>query len=462
MTYNKAQKTLLFFYILSLNAVFTSGAQQIQESLNSDTRKLFHTIDANSEKHLDFLKQLIRAQRDGEEAVQSIVAERFRKLGCKVETLKILPANLSMKHQFAAQETIPSKKRVSVVGTFQSSNPGKSLLLFAHPDGPDITDIERWKNDPFAGSVDGNRIYGWGVADDLAGVAIMAEALDALLNSGFKPAGDIILCSTPAKKNAQGVIALLSKGYKADASVYLHPAESGVGMREIKAIASGMLQFRIKVSGQQPATTEPGKTAFAHLGINAIDKALLIINSLKTLDSKRGERVYHKAINEAVGRSTNLLISSLSAGSGLTQVPEQCVIGASITFPPHEKLNQVQREIEDCISSVVKEDPWLKDHPPSIEWLFGTQGVEIPVEHQLYKTVSNAIKMVTGETPFVNPLHSASDIRNPILFSGIPTVGFGPLGGDLTQNGGHDEWVDVPDLIRTIKVTAQTILDWCR
>jgi acetylornithine deacetylase len=60
----------------------------------------------------------------------------------------------------------------------------------------------------------------------------------------------------------------------------------------------------------------------------------------------------------------------------------------------------------------------------------------------------------------VNPLHSASDIRNPNLFAGIPTVGYGPLGGDLSQNGGHDEWVDVADYIRAIKVTAKAIFGW--
>jgi acetylornithine deacetylase len=76
--------------------------------------------------------------------------------------------------------------------------------------------------------------------------------------------------------------------------------------------------------------------------------------------------------------------------------------------------------------------------------------------------VSRAIQSVTGKTPQVNPLHSASDIRNPILFRGIPSVGFGPLAGDLTQSGGHDEWVDVDDYIRAIKVAAWTIVEWCR
>ena len=52
-------------------------------------------------------------------------------------------------------------------------------------------------------------------------------------------------------------------------------------------------------------------------------------------------------------------------------------------------------------------------------------------------------------------------LKDVMTQKGIPTVGFGPLGGDLSQNGRHDEWVDVDDYIRAIKVAAGTIMGWC-
>jgi acetylornithine deacetylase len=426
------------------------------------SKELFQKIDSNRNRHIAFLKQLVQAQRGGEEKVQALVAKKFVELGCEVETLKIKPTSLNFKHQFAAENVIPDKKRISVVGKYSGSARGRSLLLFAHPDSEDVRSIDKWTHDPFSGEIENGRIYGWGVADDLAGVAIMTEALSAIQAAGYKPGGDVILCSTPAKKNAQGVIALLSRGYMADASIYLHPAESGVGMREIKAIASGLLQFRIKIRGQVPNTTEPGKTAFAHLGINPIAKANLIIQALRKLDETRGKRIHHKALEEKVGRSTNLLISYISSGNanGLTQVPDVCTIGASLTFPPGEELKRVMEEVESSVAEAAKNDSWLNDHPPIFEWIFGSQGVEVPEDHPLYRTVCSAIAEVTGEKPFVNPLHSASDIRNPNLFAVIPTVGYGPLGGDLSQNGNHDEWVDVQDYIRAIKITAKAMLVW--
>ncbi len=426
--------------------------------------ELFRQIDSNAERHFAFLQRLSRATKYGEEEVQKLVAQQFRKLGCEVETLRIKPAALELKHEFAAQQEVPDEERISVVGKFRGTGTARSLLFFAHPDNPPQVGLEEWTHDPFAAEIEDGRLYGWGVADDLVGVAIMAEALAAIRSAGLTPRGDVILCSTPAKRNAQGVIALLSRGYLADGAVYLHPAESGAGMREIKAIASGLLRFRIEVTGKQPDTTEPGKTAFAHTAVNAMDKAMVVIQALKDLDARRGDRVHHPSLDEAVGRSTNLLLGTVQAGTpgGLTQVPEKCTLGYSLTFPPNERLPDVQREVTDCIREAARSDAWLKDHPPTVDWLFGTQGVETPVAHPLYRVVSGAIQEITRTEPYINPLHSASDIRNPILHSGIPTVGLGPLAGNLAQNGLHDEWVDVEDFVRAVKITAKIILDWGR
>jgi len=429
-----------------------------------DQQVMFENIESNRSRHLEFLRSLIAASADGEEAVQARVAERFSELGAEVQTLRLMPTQLDLNQEFAAEETIDQIERISVVGKLEGTGSGRSLLFFGHPDGEPQTEatLSGWTRDPFAAEVADGRIYGWGVADDLAGVAIMAEALDAVLTSMGKPAGDIYLGSTPAKRNARGILALLNEGYHADASVYLHPAESEAGLNDIKAITSGMLQFRVTVVGRPPDTREPGQTAFAHVSISAVDKASIVLAALKQLDNDRAGRVFHETLNEAVGRSTNLLVSNMRCGEGgsLTQVPTECVIGVSITFPPNEQLDLVREEITAAVSQVAHGDSWLAENPPVIEWLFGTQGVEVPPEHPLYRTVHDAVRVVTGVAPVINPLHSASDIRNPMLFRVIPSVGLGPLAWDLTQAGRFDEWVDADDYIRAIQVCAKIIADW--
>jgi acetylornithine deacetylase len=444
-----------------LHGLQGSGTQEQKAELE---QALFRAIDQKREAHLEFLRRMIQAQPAGEDSVQTVVAQRFGELGLDVRTLRLMPIQLSPAQEFAAEETIDRTERVSVVGHLKGTGSGRSMLFFGHPDPEPITDesLAGWEHDPFAGEVDQGRIYGWGVADDLAGVAVMAEALAAVLEVVGTPRGDIILGSTPAKRNARGILGLLNEGYHADASVYLHPAESEKGLEDIKAITSGMIQFRVTVSGSPPDTPEPGQTAFTHQAVNAVAKARLLLDGLEELDRRRGERVHHPALQAAVGRSTNMLPSHVSCGAEgrTTQVPTTCVVEASMTFPPNEQMPDVQAEVLQAIEEVSQRDAWLTANPPEVEWLFGTQGVEVPAHHPLYQAVQEAVVRVTGIEPRVNPLHSASDIRNPKLFSDIPSVGIGPLAGDLTQAGDFDEWVDVDDYIRAIKICAKIIVDW--
>lgn len=430
----------------------------MDETIATDTVAELRRADS-----IAFLRALIAAQPDGEDSVQARIATAAAAAGCTVERIRYRPLDVPMVAEFAADSAIDAGERVSVVARLAGTGGGRSLIFFAHPDGEPVAGTERWRRPPFAGEIDSGRIHGWGVADDLSGVAIMVEALATLRAAGLRPRGDVILASTPSKRHARGVSALMHGGLAADAAVYLHPAESGVGMREIKAFASGQIEFRIVVAGMAPDTSEPSHTAFAHRAVNPFDKAVLVHAALVALGERRAARIRHATLDKAVGRSTNLLVSSVSCGAidTYSRIAPDCTLSCALSFPPHETLAAIQTEIEQAVATATIADPWLAANPPRIEWISGVTGAEVPESHPLYATVAAAVRAVTKSDPYVNPMHTSSDIRNPIVQKGIPTVGLGPLCGDLTQNGHHDEWVDVEDYLRAIKVAARTVAGWC-
>ena len=412
------------------------------------------------EAAVGFLRDLIRLQSQGEDAVQARVAEACAALGCVVEKRRYAPSSVVLRDEFASEAAMATDQREAILARFPGSGGGRSVIFFAHPDGEPFQKEHGWKHDPLAGEIDAGLIYGWGVADDLAGVATMVEALRAVLAAGVTPKGDVILASTPSKRHARGVHALLHGGVHADAAVYLHPAESGVGMREVKALASGQLIIRIIVKGRLPATNEPGHAAFAHTAVNPILKAQAVIAALQALDARRGARVHHPALDAAIGRSTNLLIGDFKTlGDGrAARVPPAVQLSCALAFPPGEKLADVQAEVEAALTAVRAADPALE---MEVMFLSGVTGAEVPLDHPLWLVTSEAVKRGTGTAPEINPLHTSSDIRNPMVQSGIPCVGLGPLCGDLTQNGGRDEWVDVADYKRGVAVVAALIAGWC-
>lgn len=411
---------------------------------------------------LDLLGALISAQARGESEVQGIVAKRLRVAGCTVEEHTYDPADVQVKGEFALEAVRTTGMRKAVVGSLPGDPDLPSLLMFAHPDGEPVGDISQWRHDPFAVEVEKGRLYGWGVADDLAGCAAAVLAIEQASASKVSM-GRVVFASTPSKRYARGVAALLHNGLTADAALYLHPAESGVGMREIKATASGQIEFRIEVSGRPPDTTEPGHTAFSHLADNPIDKALIILSALMTLAEERAARVRHPLIEDIVGRATNLHVSQIRCGDmhKMSRIESYCVLGCAVSFPPTETLDAIKVEITRAVEQASAEDAWLKDHPPAIVWVTGVTGGEVSADHPLYQTSANAVLATTGATPHVNPMHTSSDIRNPIVEAEIPCVGLGCLGGDLTQNGRHDEWIDVADFHRMVDVTTRIVMDWC-
>ena len=296
-------------------------------------------IDENRNKYIEKLGNLVKFYPKGEEKFQQKIANRMKEIGCTIQIKKFLPFDIHLKKEFAIKETIEMTERINVIGSFKGTGGGRSLMLITHPDGDNI-DTNGWIKEPHTGQIIDNKMYGWAVADDSAGICIMTETIDALNQAGFKPKGDIYLMSATAKRNAWGIAALLLEGYKADAAIYLHPAESELGLEEIKTLTSGLLKFRIKVKGMKPPKTEFVQVTFHHLGVNPIDKALYVIRKLKNFDRKRHEQIKYEPLNNYVGRGTNLLITYIEAGKkeNLTDVPPECIIGVGLTFPRQRTL----------------------------------------------------------------------------------------------------------------------------
>lgn len=433
----------------------TDAASQTRPAATSD----------DEAEAIDFLRALIAAQKTGEVAVQALITEKMQGAGAQVENRPYDPAQVPVIGEFASARAQRAGERVNVIGRLPGDPARQSLLMFAHPDSEPLDGLDTWAHDPFAGTIADGRLYGWGIADDLAGIAVGTLALARAARAARAGAqvGDVVMISAPSKRHARGVAAAMHQGLVADGALYLHPAESGAGLNEIKAFAAGQLEFRITVRGKFPPTNEPGHTAFAHLAVNPIEKAALLHAALRELDAARGARIHHPALEKEVGRSTNILISNMICGEDykLGRVNEICTLSGAISFPPGETLDQVRAEVEAALATACAADDWLREAPATIDWLTGVTGAECPPEHPLYLAAARAVSAQTGSQPHVNPMHTSSDIRNPIVQKAIPTVGLGGLCGDLTQNGRHDEWVDVADYLRTIAAATAIIIDWC-
>jgi acetylornithine deacetylase len=125
---------------------------------------------------------------------------------------------------------------------------------------------------------------------------------------------------------------------------------------------------------------------------------------------------------------------------------------------PGENIHEVKDKFRQYIVEWASKDPWLKEHPPSIEW-FGLwyDSSMIKPDHPFVSTLSRTTERVTGVIPV--PVGAPGcDLRLPILYGNTPAVRFGPAGGMIHS---VDEYVEFEQVIACASILALTSIEWC-
>ena len=215
---------------------------------------------------------------------------------------------------------------------------------------------------------------------------------------------------------------------------------------------SGVNYFRVKVYGK---TSHAG---LAHLGVNAIGKMYLIYQALIDLDEKRGREIRFPLYEKGSGRSCHLNIGTLKAGDWPSTVAGSAEMECRISYIPGEKMVDIKRMVESTVQEAAQKDPWLRDHPPEVEW-FGwqTEPWYQDPHDPFVQTFKKAAEDVLGHKVEYIGRAAANDCRFTQYFNMV-----GSLTGPRAVNiHGIDEYVEIPTVIQAAKILAMTVLQWC-
>lgn len=417
-------------------------------------REIIRKIDRMTNEIFEAIRELVRIPsvvgQEGE--AQKWMASLYRSLG--LDVVKVVPEKESLQKHPAYVETglKYDESRPNVIGVFSPPDAGskRSLILNGHIDVVSPEPIETWNFDgPWSGHIDGNRMYGRGSADMKSGLLSNFFALKSIFDLGMRPKGRIILESVIEEEagGSGGTLAALTAGYQADVMIIPEP----LSLRVVTA-HPGINYFRIKVYGK---TAHAG---WSHYGINAIGKLTKIYERLIQLDRQRAERNRNDLFEKETGRSCNLNIGTFKAGDWPSTVAGWAQLEARISYLPWEKEEDIKKEVEAVVEEVAYSDEWLREHPPHVEW-FGwraqpwVQDPEVPVIRQFRQSASE----ILSDVPEITASTAGLDTRFGPFF-GVPSFVFGPVGGLLHSS---NEYVELDSMIKTTKVLANFIVDWC-
>ncbi len=449
--------------------------------MDDTEKKIIDYIEKNKTEFVSFLQKLIQIPSlTGEEKkAQVFVADELKKHGYSVEMFEPDIKELFEKYPQIAQ--IPSawnpeldmplktndvftysqlveskydrlksyKDRPNVVAKLPGTGGGKSLLLNGHIDVVTIEPKEKWKHDPWGGEIENGKMYGRGSTDMKGGIAAMMKAMEAIIKSGVKLRGDVMMQTVVNEEHAgNGSLSCVAKGFKADAAIVTEPSSSNVVMTE----SGGGVYWEVKIKGREThaGTRWQGNEQY---GISAIEKAPIIINRLLDLE---------RSLNKD-GIKISLCVGMIKGGAYSTSTALECTLNGVAYFTAdlgtgEKGLVKVKNLLKDVVKNI--DDPWLKQNPPELlfqhyddAYKLGENGKEI------LSTLINAGKDVFGKEIKCSKI-SACDSRALGNAGKIPVILYGP--GDFKLAHSVDEHISIDDYIDSIKVLAITIYRWTK
>lgn len=366
-----------------------------------------------------------------------------------------------LKNQPGYQKTLRDNPQVllkakNVVGKVPGHGPRQGMLLFGHADKCPET-YEWAKQHPEMTEIDG-RFYGPGIADDVSGITAILSAVETYLQLGLKPRGDLLVASILGKQGGIfGTYGLMKRYGPLDAAIYVHPAESGGGLSELKIASLGSLEFIITLDGKGPTSTEPIEAVFSKSALSATDLGAFLLRGLQKWAVEQEQRYPHERLQTLAGQTLSLLAGRFISGTQneVYKVARNCTIQGIVCFPPNARLETVRADFVQAFESLVKQNPWLSQGHAHLEWGDRIdQSCQSDENHPFMQMASQTIRAVTGKTPYLYYGHTASDIRYPLLYWKAQAFGVGPLAGDLTK---ETEWVDRKEYLDTIVAVAEML-----
>ncbi|MBA3636675.1 MAG: ArgE/DapE family deacylase [Rubrobacteraceae bacterium] len=407
-------------------------------------------VQARREDAVSLLQELVRTPSvTGEEgAVGEIVERAFSERGLDVDVWDATPEEMEPYRDHVGEQD-SYENRPNVAGVRRGEGGGRSILLNAHTDTVDPGDPAAWKGNPLSGALEGDLLYGRGSCDMKGGLVTHLGALDALSDLGLGLRGDVTVAATVGEENGGlGALSTVLRGYSADAALITEPTRLALVPAQ-----GGSLVFRLKI---------PGRSAHAAVrdeGVSALEKFVPIFENLRELEQERNGVLSHP-LYDGVRNKVPINIGVVRAGNWASTVPESLVAEGRVGLIPGEEVDPFKDLVSERIAAVAKRDPWLREHPPELEW-FGGQfaPAEVAPDAPICEAVREAHERVTGEKPSVEGVPYGADMRLFIRFGDMPCVMYGA--GDVNVAHAPDEHISITELLTATTTVACLLADWC-
>ena len=341
---------------------------------------------------------------------------------------------------------VPRTALPLVAGTLRGAQPGRRLLLVAHTDVVPPGDPATWTTPPFSPTVRDGHVFGRGACDMKGGLVAALAAIRAVATTigAMGLAGEVVLVGVPSEEDGgAGTFAAIRAGYVGDAAVIPEPTRL-----EIVTVSAGAITFRLTV---------PGRAAHASTrleGVSALDNLERLHAALRADEAARNAAEMRPEMR-ALGLPYATIIGTVHGGDWPSSLPDRIVAEGRYGVRAGQTAAAAEVELRAVIGAACAADPWLRDHPASVEvWGGRFSSCELPSGHPLAAGLADVAGAVTGHRPALVGVPYGSDMRLLVNEGGTPCVLFGP--GDVRGAHAANEQVALAEVV----ACARTLAAW--
>jgi succinyl-diaminopimelate desuccinylase len=290
-----------------------------------------------------------------------------------------------------------------------------------------------WTHDPFGGTVEDGRMYGRGTTDMKAGLACILWTAAKCKQEGLPRKGELTVAAVVDEEAIDlGTYALVQQGFTKGLDFAMVAESTDL---QVVTAHRGRTVIEVIVHGRAAHSHWPNH------GVNAIEKAAILLNALPQL---RGP------VHPRMGYST---INTLKIEGGQDEVmlvPDQCRLVIDRCLVPGFDSKDALGEVKQLISKlgIDAEARFVTRETPFCE------PFELPEGDQYVQLISETATKVLGARPKLAYHKGPCDSCILVNQGKIPTVEFGPSGGRLHES---DEYVELDSVRKTAEVYLEIL-----
>jgi acetylornithine deacetylase len=327
----------------------------------------------------------------------------------------------------------------------RAGRPGRRrIILSGHLDVVPPGDPATWSTDPWGAEIRGDALYGRGACDMKGGVAAILAAVRTLGASGdlVRLDGELIVALVPSEEDGgQGTLAAIRAGVTGDLAIIPEPSNLDVVVAH-----AGAITFRLTVPGRAAHASQRRE------GVSALDNLFVLSRALAADEARRNEAETDPLMT-ALGLPYPTIIGIVEGGEWASTVLDRITADGRYGVRLGQSATGAEAELRAAIAAACAGDPFLRDHPATVEITGGRFGsARVPSDHPLPVGLAETVEAVTGRRPALLGEPYGADMQMFVNVGATPCVIFGP--GDVRVAHSADEHVPLGEVVDCARVLA--------